>query len=68
MPSYRDIRRRGLDGSGGSDDNSSTALDRYATTSAKASKEGSEHKSAKFASVTGNDDTLRKAGDCLVSN
>ena len=29
MPSYREIRRRGLDGSGGSDDNSSTALDRY---------------------------------------
>jgi hypothetical protein len=27
MPSYREIRRRGLDGSGGSDDNSSTALD-----------------------------------------
>ena len=33
MPSYRDIRRRGLDGSGGSDDNSSTALDRYDTPS-----------------------------------
>ena len=29
MPSYREIRRRGLDGSGGSDDNSSSALDRY---------------------------------------